>query len=264
MSGLAVTKMHGALNDFLIVDERRSAIADLPALARRLCNRRSSFGADGLIAISESRNADVRMRILNADGSEAEMCGNGIRCVARYLSERDEGDDLRVETIAGIVDTSVVEKGEAYSVRVAMGVPRLERRALPFSNAQYVSMGNPHVVLFVDAVDDVDLAGAARTLEAGGQFPDGTNVHAATVVHRHRLDVRHYERGVGPTYACGTGAVASAAAAIARGVASSPVEVYVPGGVLTVEWEGDGPSFLTGPAARVYEAQVDVEFAHAR
>jgi diaminopimelate epimerase len=258
MSAVAVTKMHGALNDFVVVDERTLRIPDLPSFARMVCDRRAGIGADGVLAILDSDVGDARMRVINADGSEAEMCGNGMRCIARYLSEAGEGDRLRIETLAGVIETQIVSKGQTYEVRLNMGVPLPQRRPLPFPDASFVSMGNPHIVIFTPALDALDLATVAEELQRSPAFPEGTNVHAAVHSGPQRLDVRHWERGVGLTYACGTGAVACAAAGIMRGVVHSPVDVHVPGGVLRVEWDGEGPSYLTGPAVRVFDAELEI------
>jgi len=249
MSTVAVAKMHGTFNDFAIVDGRSQQIEDLQRFARAVCDRRGGVGADGLIVLLASGVADARMRILNADGSEAEMCGNGMRCAVRYLSELGEGDRFRIETLAGVIGAEVLEKGEEYRVRLNMGAPHLEFQALPFPNAASVSVGNPHIVIFRTALDEFDLPAAGRTMPQ-------TNVHAAVVVDRHHIDARHYERGVGLTYACGTGAVACAAAAIDRKLCDSPVDVHVPGGVLRIEWDGKGDAYLTGPAVRVFDANV--------
>jgi diaminopimelate epimerase len=246
---VAVTKMHGTLNDFVVLDERLDRVDDIVAFARRVCDRRSGVGADGLIVILPSTHADARMRVINADGSEAEMCGNGMRCAVRYLSERGEGDRFNVETLAGIVRAQVLQRGETYRVRLNVGIPRFEEVQLPFRDADFVSLGNPHVVIFVRAIDAMDVTAI------GANMPE-VNVHLAAVLDRHRLNVVHHERGVGQTHACGTGAVACAAAAIRRGLCDSPVDVHVPGGLLYVEWDGAGEAFLTGPAVRVFDARV--------
>ena len=248
MSTVAVTKMHGTFNDFAVIDQREPTLGDLSAFAQSVCDRRGGIGADGLIVLLRSDLADARMRIFNPDGSEAEMCGNGMRCAVRFLSELGEGDHFRIETLAGIIAANVIEKGPAYRVRLNMGTPSFEFKALPFPNAVSISLGNPHVVIFRSAADDFDLVAAGRTMPQ-------TNVHVAVVIDRHRIDARHYERGVGLTYACGTGAVAVTAAAIERKTCDSPVSVHVPGGVLDVEWDG-GEAYLTGPAVRVFDAQV--------
>jgi len=257
MSGVAVTKMHGTFNDFAVIDQRNHAEIEDPAgFARRVCDRRGGVGCDGLILIQPSATADARMRIYNADGSEAEMCGNGLRCVVRYLSELGEGDRFRIETIAGIIPAEVLSAGEVFRVREQIGVPQITPRALPFANALYVEVGNPHVVIFESSLDALDLVAVATQLQA--LFPAGVNVHVAVVLDRHTLAVRHWERGVGLTHACGTGATACAAAAIHLGTAQTPVEVRVPGGVLTIEWDGEHEAFLSGPAVRVFDTNVAV------
>ncbi len=251
-----LVKMHGARNDFIIADARREPVPDPRALAVRLCDRRGGIGADGLLVVEPSEVAHVRMRIVNADGSEAEMCGNGIRCLARYLDEAGEGAALRIETGAGIIETRVVEREPEYLVRVAMGRPRFETRALELDESHFVSLGNPHVVLLRRSLDDVDLVATALQVQRAPELPEGANVHVA-VVGEPGLRVRHWERGVGLTQACGTGAVACAATAIRLGLARSPVDVEVPGGTLRVEWDGEGEAFLTGPAERAFETTVD-------
>ncbi|MEO6913935.1 MAG: diaminopimelate epimerase, partial [Candidatus Baltobacteraceae bacterium] len=192
-----VSKLHGTYNDFVVLDQRSSSVPDLISFARHACNRRTAIGADGLLAILPSQIADARMRIINADGSEAEMCGNGIRCVARFLNARALGDEFRIETLAGVIQTKIVSKTPEFLVRVNMGIPDLQDRAIPFPNSACVSMGNPHVVLFMDAVDTVDLPEIGRKVEQGASFPDGTNVHIAQRTGPGALRVRHWERGVG-------------------------------------------------------------------
>ena len=263
---LAVTKMQGTLNDFIVLDNRQLGIGDIERLGRFLCNRHACVGADGLLVVEHSVIADVRMRVINVDGSEAEMCGNGIRCVVRYLAEEEmaqSGNGIAVknvfsiETLAGIIETRVIAWEPEFLVRAAMGVPVIERRKLPFSDGVFVSLGNPHVVLFEDAgIDTMDLEGAASLLEGSALFPDGVNVHGAVKCGEHALEVRHWERGVGATMSCGTGAVACAVSAIARGLVQSPAEVRVPGGKLTVEWAGSGVAYMTGPAVRTFDANV--------
>lgn len=247
MSSVAVTKMHGTFNDFIVLDLRAPVVTDLHSFARNLCDRRGGIGADGLIVIQPSDRADVRMRIINADGSEAEMCGNGARCAARFLADRGEGAHFRFDTLAGIIVADVLEDGQ---VRLNVGVPRFEQRSLPYQDADFVWVGNPHVVIFVKSLDDVDI-------ESVGTANPDVNVHVATVLDNSHLRVRHFERGVGMTYSCGTGSVACAAAAMRRGFVESPVDVNVPGGHVVVEWDGEHEAFLTGPAVRVFDATVE-------
>lgn len=258
MARVALTKMHGAHNDFVVVDLRRTPLESPGRFAARICDRRGGIGADGLLAIEPSHDADVRMRVYNADGSEAEMCGNGVRCVARFLDEAGEGDRVRVETASGIVETLVVARTPEYRVRVAIGAPRFEARSHPFDRATFVSLGNPHLVVFVDDLDAFDLEARALPLQEDTGFPGGVNVHALFLARDGSLRVRHWERGVGATQACGTGAVAAAAAAIAGGDAVSPVRVEVPGGTLEVAWDGSGAAFLTGPAVRVFDTEIEI------
>ncbi|HEU5478229.1 MAG TPA: diaminopimelate epimerase [Candidatus Tumulicola sp.] len=246
--------MHGACNDFVVIDRRSQRVESLNEFARWACNRREGIGADGLIAIEKTASSGLAMRTLNADGSEAEMCGNGIRCAARWLDEAGEGDRLEFATPAGIVRTQVVVRRPEYVVKVEMGVPKI--LTVDSGDAVLVDMGNPHVVLFREDVDGFDLPAAAQRFARDPALPQGANVHVASVEGGGRLRVRHWERGVGETPACGTGAVACAAAAIAEDRATAPVDVLVPGGRLIVEWDGAGRATLTGPAVRVFDTEV--------
>jgi len=255
---IPLTKMHGARNDFVVLDQRSAHVDSLESFAIWICDRRAGIGADGLIALVESTAANIRMRTINADGSEAEMCGNGIRCAARWLDEAGEGDRLAFETAAGTIQTEIVARDPEYLVRVSMNQPHIAPHSVPFlDDARFVDLGNPHVVLFRKHVDDVDLTMLANRLQTVSLFPRGTNVHIAALDGENVLRVRHWERGVGLTMACGTGAVACAAAAIEKKLVTSPVEVFVPGGRLVVEWDG-GNAYLTGPAVRVFDTQVKV------
>ncbi|MDP9110669.1 MAG: diaminopimelate epimerase [Candidatus Eremiobacteraeota bacterium] len=260
-AGVPVTKMHGTRNDFLVIDQRTARDSDLREFARHYCERRSGIGADGVLVIEPSTCADVKMRIINADGSEAETCGNGLRCVARYLDEQGDGGDRTIETLAGVHSTSVVSRSPEFLVRVSMGTPIIERRDLPFDNAVFVSLGNPHVVLFAHSLDAVDLEGAAAKLVGARGLEGGANLHVAVQRDAGDLLVRHWERGVGYTQACGSGAIACAAAARSRGSVSEVVNVHVPGGLLRVEWDSRGVAYLTGPAERVFEVRVEATVA---
>jgi diaminopimelate epimerase len=268
-------KMHGLGNDFVLIDlldgvERR-ADEDWARLAVALCDRHFGVGADGVLLALPSECADVRMRIFNADGSEAEMCGNGIRCLARYARDRGRADqELRVETLAGVLILSF--PGGSDAVRVDMGSPRLAPseipiRAegdrvldLPLSIAGYdlrltaVSMGNPHAVAFMDADawKTLPLHEVGPAVEHHPMFPQRTNFHAVVVKSDHSASVRVWERGAGPTLACGTGACAVAVAGVLRGVLHSPVAVTLPGGTLQIEWQPGGHVFMTGPAEYVF------------
>jgi diaminopimelate epimerase len=250
-----VTKMHGARNDFVIVDRRTDERAGLERFAKWACDRRAGIGADGVIAIESSSVADARMRTINADGSEAEMCGNGVRCAARWLDEAGEGARVTFETEAGLISTEIVSRGAEYAVRVAMGRPVISND----NEEWFVDLGNPHVVLVRSSVEDVDLETIGKEIQKDSRFPDGANVHVVALQDRRTIRVAHWERGVGLTMACGTGAVACAAVAIASERASSPIEVFVPGGRLVVEWDGTGNAYLTGPAVRVFDTEVDFD-----
>ncbi len=252
MPSVPVTKMHGTRNDFILVDERTPHLQDYAKFAQLICERHSGVGADGLLLVLPSSRSDVRMRIFNADGSEAEMCGNGIRCLALYIFELDGRRELNVETAGGIVRTAVSGTSDCCAVRVNVGVPRFERDTEFSGETAFVSLGNPHVVVFRnDAQDAISLSNVAG--EYASAIPGGTNVHIAVRKGESELSVRHWERGVGPTMACGTGAVAAAVAAIRRGDVKSPVNVVVPGGTLAVEWDGAGEAYLIGPAVRVFD-----------
>jgi len=258
-------KMNGTQNDFVVLDERPPRYGDYGRLAREICDRNEGLGADGLLVVLETDAGDAAMRIYNADGSEAEMCGNGVRCVARYLAERGFGDTFTIATRAGAIETEILsrQRGE-YWVRVNMGVPQFpaaaaEERVTVFDRAWTyiaVSMGNPHIVVPVIDVQSIDVEHLGRALATHPQFPNGTNVHFVEQTGRSTLNVRHYERGVGITKACGTGVVASAAAFIQRGALRGPAIVVVPGGLLAVRWEPGGPAFLDGPAVIEYERTI--------
>lgn len=254
---VAVAKMHGARNDFVVVDARVQALDDPSEFARAICDRHTGIGADGVLLV-DNAGGGVSMRVINADGSDAEMCGNGIRCVARYLDERGEGGELTISTSAGPIRTTVVERGYVYQVRVDMGIPRVMQLAMPWPNAVAVDTGNPHLVFFTEHLADLDLAELGERMQHDPLFPNGVNVHAAVVRNAHHLAVAHYERGAGVTLACGTGAVASAKAALARGLAQSPVDVRVPGGDLLVEFTENGAALLTGPAVHVFDTAIGV------
>ncbi len=259
MMRVALSKMHGARNDFIIVDQRGAALADINAFARWACDRHTGVGADGLIALEPSERGLARMRTVNADGSEAEMCGNGIRCAARWLDEAGEGASVCFETEAGIIPTEIVAREPEYLVRVAMGRPRIvSHEAFRTLDGVLVDVGNPHLVFFVDDAAAVDLAALVATIARDGPFSTGVNVHVATRLDERTLRARHWERGVGLTQACGTGAVACAAVALDRRLTRPPVVVMVPGGRLVVEWDGGGEAYLVGPAVRVFDTEIPV------
>ncbi|MQL53860.1 diaminopimelate epimerase [Desulfofundulus thermobenzoicus] len=276
-------KVHGLGNDFILVDlfnQEWPPGEDLPAAARRLCHRQFGIGADGLVLIQPSRQADVHMRIINADGSEAEMCGNAIRCVAKYLYERGgmHREEIRVETGAGVmIPRLLTEGGKVKAVRVDMGPPRLERREIPMIGPPgkvvneplvldgqtfyitAVSMGNPHCVLFVPDVEQVDLGGLGPGLEKHPFFPRKTNVEFVQVLNDGEVKVRVWERGAGPTLACGTGACATTVACVLNNHTGRSVHVHLPGGTLFIEWAADGHLYMTGPAEEVFCGEIPCE-----
>ena len=250
-SRVAVAKMHGARNDFVLIDGRAADISDYASFSRWICDRRDGVGADGLLVVLDSRTADARMRIYNADGSEAEMCGNGMRCFVRWLYERGglRRGRMVIETLAGPIACAVLsDDPRRFVVEVRVTEPTFSPSDR--EGAVAVSTGNPHVVYFVDRVEGFDLAGLAAPTPH-------VNVHIVERLSEHALRVRHMERGVGETPACGTGIAASAAAAIRRGDVTSPVRVEVPGGVVEVAWDEHG-LFIRGEAAHVFDTEVGV------
>ena len=266
-------KMHGLGNDYVVIDNREQKIPDtkVNALAKQLCERHLSIGADGLLLVYPSKNADVKMRIFNSDGSEAEMCGNGIRCFSKYCYENGivKKTDFAVETLAGIklVWLTLKDK-EVSSVRVDMGAPKWERSSLPMLgegtainatlpvdgepyNVTCLSMGNPHCVTFVENVDEFPVDYVGPTIEEDKTFPKRTNVGFAQVLSKTEMKLRVWERGCGETLACGTGTCAAVAAANKLGKVGGKVTVHVPGGILTVEVADT--LFLSGAAEKVFE-----------
>jgi diaminopimelate epimerase len=272
---LPFVKVQGLGNDFVLVDQPHAAQVD-PPLARQLCHRNFGVGADGVLLVLPGDEGDVRMRILNADGSLAEMCGNGIRCFARHVAlERGlAGDELRVDTDAGL-KTCVLRRaaaGEVTAVRVAMGPPRLAPAQIPLAPGagsvertyevagrrlagRAVSMGNPHLVLFVEETSRALAEQVGPALVRHPDFPAGTNVELAAVRDRRHIDVVVYERGVGITLACGTGACATAVAACLAGHTdwAVPLELRLLGGPALVEVAADlSEVWLEGPAVEVF------------
>jgi len=266
-------KMHGLGNDYIVIDNKDENIDDKKAsfLAKKLCTRRFSIGADGLLLVCNSKVADVKMRMFNSDGSEAEMCGNGIRCFSKYCYETGvvEKSEFKVETLSGIKDIWLnLNNDEVSSVKVDMGAPNWERASLPMTGngvcincdlivgeevfgVTCLSMGNPHCVLFVEDVDKVPVDCIGPFVENHEVFPKRVNVVFVQVVAKDELRVRVWERGCGETLACGTGTCAAVAAANKLGKVSSKVTVHVLGGDLQVEV---GESlFLIGAAEKVYQ-----------
>ncbi len=255
-------KMQGTGNDFILIDSRKESLEgmDLAKLAVKLCDRHYGIGADGLLIAEASSAADVKMKVLNPDGSEAEMCGNGIRCFAKYIYETAEKKKelISIETAAGVMLPSIIElKGRTAVVEVDMGKPRHIKAAKVKSyDAILISMGNPHCVIFVDDLNSVRLDVEGPEIENLPMFPDRTNVEFVHVENRNELTVRVWERGAGETLACGTGACASVAAAANKELTGRNALVHLPGGNLEIEWQEDDHIILRGPAETVFEGEL--------
>ena len=269
-------KMHGLGNDFIVIDNRDGKISEGEAagLARTLCERHLSVGADGLLLLSNSTIADARMRTFNADGSEAEMCGNGVRCFVKYLYENDivTKKELSVETLAGLKNVWLAVQNEAVeAVKVDMGTPEWERSKIPMLGqgtcinqdlrvdednykVTCLSMGNPHCVIFVENVEEFPVESVGPLVENHEAFPKRTNVEFVQLLGKNELKVRVWERGCGETMACGTGACASAVAANRLGKVGSRVKVHLRGGDL--ELNVGERVFMTGPAEKVFEGKL--------
>jgi diaminopimelate epimerase len=274
---LHFTKMQGAGNDYVYINGFEEEVRDPAALARAVSDRHFGIGSDGLILILPSSVADLRMRIFNADGGEAEMCGNGIRCVAKYAYEHGicKVPEMRVETLAGVKGVTVqIHDGRVESARVDMGVPDLRRGAIPMQgrpeeiaadvpldvagqiySVTCVSMGNPHCVIFTQQVDHVSLERLGPTIETHPVFPRRINVHFVQVMSRRDVRVRTWERGAGATLACGTGACAVAVAGAYTGRTQRSVTARLPGGALSLEWADSGHVFMAGPAVEVFRGE---------
>jgi diaminopimelate epimerase len=254
------TKMHGVGNDFIILEPDEVTDLDLPDLARKACDRHFGVGADGILIPAHSEVADLKMVYFNSDGSSSEMCGNGIRCLARYAKDREltEGETLTVETGAGV--KKVVLLGDGSS-RVDMGPPRFDSEVeLCGFRFLRVSMGNPHAVALLgseEEIGELDLKEVGQPVENDLLFPERTNVEFVHVRDEHEVRMRVWERGVGETLASGSGSCAAAVAAMWRGLARSPVRVHLDGGVVEIEWAGVGETvYMTGPAEYLCEGDL--------
>jgi len=269
-------KMQGLGNDYVVIDNRSGGISEseVGPLSRRICERRFSIGADGLLLVYRSTVADVKMRVLNADGSEAEMCGNGVRCFVKYCYDSGivNKEKLKVETLAGVKDAWLeIEGSQVARVKVDMGAPVWDRSKIPMQGqgrcideelkldrARFrvtcLSVGNPHCVIFTSDVSNFPLQEVGPKVEGHKLFPNRVNVEFAQVLSRSELRVRVWERGCGETLACGTGACASVAAGVALGKVDRKAAVHLLGGDLEVEYSES--IFMTGPAEKVYEGQL--------
>jgi diaminopimelate epimerase len=272
-------KLQATGNDFILIDARQIKKRNWSALAKAICHRRFGVGSDGILLISPSKKADFRMRMFNPDGSEAEACGNGLRCAARYAIANGLVDkpEVRIETSSGIkIARSRGKKG----IQVNMGKPLLKPAAIPVAvqgrkaseetplidytltvgkkklKVTCVSMGNPHAVCFLDQpVAEFPLAEIGPQVEHHHMFPNRVNFEIMNVVSRRKLRARVWERGAGETLSCGTGACAIAVAARLKGLTDNPVDIILPGGTLTIDWDGKGKVLLSGPAEIVFEGK---------
>ena len=272
------TKMHGAGNDYVYINGFEEQVNDPAKLAIAVSDRHFGVGSDGLIMILPSEIADIRMRMYNADGSEAEMCGNGVRCVAKYAADYGlvNRDEIKIETGAGVLPLKLHfgADGRVDRVRVNMGQPRLMPSEIPAKTENEtmiidqplqvldrtfditcVSMGNPHCVIFVDAVDDFPVERYGREIEHHPMFPNRINVEFVELVSRSEVKQRTWERGAGETLACGTGASAVTVAGVLSGKTERTITNRLLGGSLQLEWSEAGDVFMTGPATEVFHGE---------
>ncbi|HXX56493.1 MAG TPA: diaminopimelate epimerase [Thermodesulfovibrionales bacterium] len=280
---LSFTKMHGLGNDFILIDCREFNPPDVTGLATRLCHRRLGVGADQLLLLYPSRTADFKMRIINADGSEVEMCGNGIRCFAKFIWDRglSRKKTISIETLAGIIRP---ERRDSL-IRVNMGEPILEPRRVPVAlspnetghehekgiidyplviddsrfSITCVSMGNPHAVIVIDNVSTFPVAYFGPMIENHHIFPNRTNVEFIEIINPSEIKMRVWERGAGETMACGTGASAAAVASHLKGLTGKDVTIHLIGGDLLVEWFSDNHVYMTGPAVEVFSGEFNLD-----
>lgn len=284
---LNFTKMHGLGNDYVVVDESKAEIIpeDKKAgVAKELCNRRFSIGADGVIFISPStKDADIRFRIFNADGSEAEMCGNGIRCFSKFVYENDilSSEKMRVETMTDIKELLLtVDQGIVTSIRVDMGTTTFKPAEIPMNTSEkeflnqemvvdgtplkmtVLSVGNPHAVIFSEDINSVPLEGIGPKIEYHPAFPQRINAHFVRVIERDEIEMITWERGSGVTLACGTGATSSVLAGYKLGLLDEDVLVHLPGGELHITVYHDGDelgAYMEGDAVVVFEGSIELE-----
>ena len=275
-------KMHGLGNDFILIDCLSKPLGDssfLSYLAKKLCDRNFGIGADGLILILPSSKAELKMRIFNSDGTEAQMCGNGIRCFAKYAYKNKLISKIKftVETLAGIITPELIFKDKEISgVKVDMGIPKLKRREIPMEgedtptvvdetlkiDSKYifkitcVSMGNPHCIIFVNDVQSIPVDEIGPKIENHPLFPEKTNVEFIQVLNKQEINFRVWERGDGETLACGTGACASLVASVLNKKTDRKATIHLPGGDLNIQWADDGHVYMTGPAELVFRGEM--------
>lgn len=269
------TKMHGLGNDYVCINCFRERVEDPPGFARTLCDRHYGIGADGLILICPSKVSDFKMEIYNSDGSVAGMCGNGIRCLGKYVYDyRLTGKEtLSIETKSGIRNMYLhIQDGKACGAMVDMGVPRLNAHSIPILSEKDlvinepievqeknyrmtgISMGNPHAVIFSEEINGISLEETGRELEFHPRFPERANIEFCHVTARDRMEIRVWERGIGETLACGTGACAAVVASVLNDLTDEEVIVKLLGGELSVRWDRKvNHVFLEGPAVKVFD-----------
>ncbi|HKA53827.1 MAG TPA: diaminopimelate epimerase [Candidatus Binatia bacterium] len=275
---LPFTKMHGISNDYIYVNAFTTQVPNPAAVARKISDRRTGIGGDGLILICPSSTAHARMEMYNADGSRGEMCGNGIRCVGKYVYDRGlaRANPLKVDTDAGVKTLFLeLDNGKVSRVTVDMGEPILDGPRIPVAAAGQIidqplevdgksyqvtclSMGNPHCVTFVDVVEPLELEKIGPRFEHHPFFPKRVNTEFIQVVSPTELNMRVWERGSGETWACGTGACAAAVAAVLNRKAGRRVTIHLRGGDLEIEWRAeDNHVYMTGPAEEVFEGTIE-------
>ena len=274
------SKMQGLGNDYVYIDTINQNIENESTLAKFVSDRHFGIGSDGLILICKSEVADFKMRMFNADGSEAEMCGNGIRCVGKFVYDKGLTDKttIKIETLAGIKTLTLnTKEGEVETVRVDMGEPILEPEKIPVISKEKptnnlkletegkqfkftcVSMGNPHAVTIVDSTQDFDVEKFGKAFEIDKVFPNKTNVEFIQIINRQNIKMRVWERGAGETLACGTGACASVVACCLNDLTERSVKVELLGGILKIEWnKEDNHIYMTGSATTVFEGTLNV------
>lgn len=286
---LKFTKMEGIGNDYVYIDNISQTVDNPNELSKKISDRHFGIGSDGLILISKSEVADFKMNIYNPDGSEAEMCGNGIRCVGKFVYDKGltNKTEVTIETLAGIKTLELtLENGKVSLVKVDMGMPILEADKIPvinyetqssaegisfvnvdidfirnkIENLTCVSMGNPHAICFVDNVNDIDIEKIGPMIENDENFPNRTNVEFIDIVNSKEINMRVWERGAGETLACGTGACASVVASVLNGYTEREVIVTLLGGKLEISYDkNDNHVYLKGPARIVYEGEIDLD-----
>ena len=272
------TKMHGLGNDYVYMNAIHQHIEDESTLAQFVSNRNFGIGSDGLILICKSEKADFKMRMFNSDGSEAEMCGNGIRCVGKFVYDKGltQKTEVTIETLAGIKTVQLnVKNGKVETVKVDMGEPILEPKEIPVISEEKpvknlnlkaedkefvftcVSMGNPHAITIVDNTKEFDVEKYGKVLEVNKAVPNNTNVEFIEIVDKNNIKMRVWERGAGETLACGTGACASVVACVLNNLTERNVNVELLGGKLEIEWnKNDNHVYMTGPAVTVFEGEL--------